>query len=51
MADMNLAERIFSLGKVEITTEMMIRIVEQDIPEAAPQEVSKKIKIGFAVNA
>lgn len=50
-AEMNLAERIFSLGKVEITTEMMIRIVEQDIPEAVPQEVSKKIKIGFAVNA
>lgn len=50
-AEMNLAERIFSLGKVEITTEMMARIVEQDIPEATPQEVSKKIKIGFAVNA
>ena len=47
-AEMNLAERIISLGEKEIDTQLITTIDESDIPEVPVRDDRLMRKIGFA---
>lgn len=47
-AEMNLAERCFRYDAADITDELLTTIEAEDIPETKLNDVSSKIRIGFA---